>query len=277
MDPFVIAAVLFAAILHATWNALIRSGSDRHASMTYMMLGVVVLTLPAAFFVGTPNASSIPYIAASAIIHMAYNLGLIAAYRYGDLSSAYPISRGSSPLLVMVGAALFAQEQIGLASVVGVVAVSAGIMSLALEQRRLKNKSFIPALFTGVTIALYTVVDGLGVRVSESSTTYTVWIFLSWSVLWCLVYLRRTFAAPSAAPRLRQVFLATIGGLVSIGAYGIVIWALQFDAMGVVSALRETSVLFAALIGRIFLGERLTVTRIVSAITITIGVVLLVA
>lgn len=277
MDPFVIAAVLFAAILHATWNALIRSGSDRHASMTYMMLGVVMLTLPAAFVVGAPNASSLPYIAASAVIHIAYNLGLIAAYRYGDLSSAYPISRGSSPLLVMFGAAFFAQEQISLASVVGVVAVSAGIMSLALEQRRLKNKSFIPALFTGVTIALYTVVDGLGVRVSESSATYTVWIFLSWSVLWCLIYLRRTFAIPSAAPRLRQIFFAALGGLVSIGAYGIVIWALQFDAMGVVSALRETSVLFAALIGRVVLGERLTVTRIVSAITITIGVVFLVS
>jgi uncharacterized membrane protein len=276
MNIAVIAAVLFAAILHATWNALIRSGSDRHASMTYMMLGIVMLTAPAAFFAGIPNAASLPYIVASALIHIAYNLGLIAAYRHGDLSSAYPISRGSSPLLVMLGAAVFAQEQMSVLSVVGVIAVSAGIMSLALEQRRLQNRSFLPALFTGVTIALYTVVDGLGVRASESSTTYTVWIFLSWSTLWCLIYLRRTLATPSAAPRLRQFAFSTMGGLVSIGAYGIVIWALQFDAMGVVSALRETSVLFAALIGRVFLGEMLTKTRIASSVIIAAGVILLV-
>lgn len=277
MDPLVIGLVLLAAILHATWNALIRSGADRHASMTFMMLGVLVITTIPAFVVGLPNAESVPYILASAVIHIAYNFGLIAAYRNGDLGSAYPISRGSSPLLVMLGAALFAHEHIGIVSVVGVAAVSAGIMSLALEQRRLNNTSFIPSLFTGVTIALYTVVDGLGVRASESSATYTVWIFLSWSVTWCVMYLPHTLRTPAASPRHRQIILAVVGGLVSILAYGIVIWALQFDSMGMVSALRETSVLFAALIGRIFLNEKLTVTRIASSVTIVIGVILLVA
>jgi uncharacterized membrane protein len=277
MSTLVIGLVLLAAILHATWNALIRSGTDRHASMTFMMLGVFVITVIPAFFVGLPNVESLPYIFASAIIHIAYNLGLIAAYRHGDLGSAYPISRGSSPLLVMLGAAVFAHEHIGIMSIVGVAAVSAGIMSLALEQRRLKNTSFIPALFTGVTIALYTVVDGLGVRASESSITYTVWIFLTWSLMWCVVYLPRTLTIPSASPRHRQIIVAAAGGLVSILAYGIVIWALQFDSMGVVSALRETSVLFAALIGKFFLNERLTVTRIVSSITIVTGVIMLVA
>jgi uncharacterized membrane protein len=269
MTSYVLGLVMCAAILHAGWNAVLRGGGDRLWSMTLMMIAVTVVTGVALPFLPWPNAASWPYIIASAVIHVGYNLSLVRTYRSGDLGQSYPVSRGSSPVLVALGAAVFAHEVPTVAVWVGIGLVAAGIISLAFGNRKVRI-DFLPAAFTtGVLIGGYTVVDGIGVRLSGNSTAYTNTMFLLWSIT-----MPATFYAMRGKPpayTLIQTAMALTGGLVSIAAYGIVIWAMQFDAMGVVSALRETSVVWAALIGRVFLKEKLSARRIGSCLAIAAG------
>jgi drug/metabolite transporter (DMT)-like permease len=269
MSPFVLVCVVFAAVLHAGWNAVLRGGNDRLWSMTLMMIAVSVVTAIGILFVPWPSVASWPYVVASAIIHTAYNLSLVRTYRSGDLGQTYPISRGSSPVLVTLGAAIFARETPTLVSAIGIALVSIGILSLAFQGKRLRADFLPAALTTGVLIGAYTVVDGIGVRLAGNSLSYAMSMFLLWSFTTPGLYLvmRRQRPVYTAA----QTAMALLGGIVSIAAYGIVIWAMQHDAMGAVSALRETSVVYAAIIGRIFLRETVTARRIVSCLAIAAG------
>ena len=277
MTPFVLACVLCAAILHAGWNAVLRGGGDRLWSMTLMMIAVACVTAVAMVFLPWPNTASWPYVIASALIHTGYNLSLVRTYSSGDLGQTYPVSRGSSPVLVALGATVFAHETIGVVAGIGIALVSGGIVSLAFQGRspgESQGKSvragFLPAAFTtGVLIGAYTVVDGIGVRLSGNSLSYATSMFLLWSITMPAIYYA-TRGRPPAYTR-AQTAMALTGGLVSILAYGIVIWAMQYDAMGVVSALRETSVVFAAIIGRVFLKETLSARRIASCLAIAAG------
>ena len=269
MTPFVLACVVCAAVLHAGWNAVLRGGGDRLWSMTLMMAAVCATTAAVAPFVPWPDAASWPYVIASAFIHTGYNLSLVRAYRTGDLGQAYPVSRGSSPALVAVGAALFAHEGIGVLAVTGIALVSGGILSLAFQGKGTRADFLPAALTTGVLIGAYTVVDGIGVRLSGNSLAYTNSMFLLWSLTTPVIYFGTRKRRP-AYTRV-QTAMALTGGVVSILAYGIVIWAMQYDAMGVVSALRETSVVYAAIIGRVFLKEQLTTRRITSCVAIAAG------
>ncbi|MCJ2068920.1 EamA family transporter [Methylobacterium sp. J-030] len=269
MSPFVLACVMCAAILHAGWNAVLRGGDDRLWSMTLMMIAVACVTAVAAVFVPWPNAASWPYVIASAIIHTGYNLSLVRTYRFGDLGQTYPISRGSSPVLVALGAMIFAHEAINIVSAIGIVLVSAGIISLAFQGKGLRADFLPAALTTGVLIGAYTVVDGIGVRLAGSSVAYTNSMFLLWSLTMPPLYYLMRGKRPAYTRA--QTGMALTGGLVSLFAYGIVIWAMQYDAMGVVSALRETSVVYAAVIGRVFLQETLTTRRVTSCLAIAMG------
>ena len=265
--------VLFAALLHATWNAVLHGNQDRFRSMTWMSLGMAVLSIIAIPFLPIPNPSAWPYIIASGIVHIGYNISLVRAYRTGELGVAYPISRGSSPLLVALGAALFARERLAPVHVFGVLFVSFGIISLSLQRGQVSRKGTIWALITGSTIAAYTVIDGIGVRLSGHAASYAAWMF-SFYVLMPVLFIQRRGATELGAP-LRDISGSIGGGVLAVAAYGIVIWAMQSSAMGSVSALRETSVLFAALIGRIFLGEQLTYGRIGSCVAIALGAICL--
>ena len=242
MTPFVLACVMCAAVLHADWNATLRAGSDRLWSMTLMMIAVTCVTAVALVFVPWPRAASWPYVVASALIHVGYNLSLVRTYRSGDLGQTYPVSRGSSPVLVALGAALFAHETLTVVACIGIALVSGGIISLAFQRRQVRV-DFLPAAFTtGFLIGAYTVVDGIGVRISGNSLAYTVSMFLLWSITMSVIFYAMR-GRPPAYTR-TQTAMALTGGIVSILAYGIVIWAMQYDAMGVVSALRETSVVY---------------------------------
>ncbi|MCJ2019528.1 EamA family transporter [Methylobacterium sp. E-065] len=269
MSPFVLTCVMCAAILHAGWNAVLRGVGDRLWSMTLMMIAVTCVTAVAAVFVPWPDVASWPYVITSAIIHTGYNLSLVRTYRVGDLGQTYPISRGSSPVLVALGAMIFAHEAINMVSALGIVLVSTGIISLAFQGKGLRADFLPAALTTGILIGAYTVVDGIGVRLAGSSVAYTNSMFLLWSITMPPIF----FAMREKPPAYTgvQTGMALIGGLVSLLAYGIVIWAMQHDAMGVVSALRETSVVYAALIGRVFLRETLTARRIASCMAIALG------
>ncbi|NEU12032.1 EamA family transporter [Methylobacterium sp. BTF04] len=224
---------------------------------------LVLLAVPA------PDRASWPYAAASGVLHIGYMFALTATYRSGDLGETYPIARGVSPALVALAAALVAGETLGLAAGIGVVLVSCGIVSLALARGGIRLGTLPAALLTGVFIAGYTVVDGIGVRHAGDPVAYTAAMSLGWCLVLPLIVVVRAGGIPPVSRR--QTLSGLAGGLVSIVAYGIVIAAMQRDAMGPVSALRETSVVFAALIGWIALGERLTPRRIASCLAIALG------
>jgi drug/metabolite transporter (DMT)-like permease len=264
--------VLLAAVLHASWNALLRAGEDRLWSITTMCIGIAVVCAVLATVVPVPARASWPYAVLSALLHVGYNLFLVRTYRSGDLGQTYPISRGSSPLLVTLGAAVFAREVPDAVSAIGVAMVSAGIISLAFQGRKVGLGSLPYALGTGCFIGAYSVTDGIGVRLAGSAVGYTVWMCLLWGVLAPLVYAAiRDWRSLLRGPR--ETWVAAGGGVVSLIAYGIIIYAMSLGAMGPVSALRETSVVFAALIGRFFLGERLTGYRITACLVVALGAV----
>jgi drug/metabolite transporter (DMT)-like permease len=269
MTPLSIALVLSAAFLHASWNALLRGGADRTQSMLIMNVTVGIAGLAMMAIAGLPAAASAAFVLASGVIHQVYNALLVRMYRSGDLGETYPVARGSSPALIALGGSLFAGEWMSLLGAVGIGLVCAGIFVLAAAKGRLHAMNLPSALATGVSIAAYTVVDGLGVRASGSWVSYTGGIFaffLVWPV-WYLARRRRVvFAVPPA-----EAAKAACGGLISLAAYGAIIWAMQANAMGAVSALRETSVVFAALLGAAFLGERLTGLRIAACCIIAAG------
>jgi drug/metabolite transporter (DMT)-like permease len=273
--PFhIVLLVLFAAVLHASWNALLRGGADRLWSMTVMCLAVAIASAATALFLAPPAKASWCYAILSAVLHVGYNLFLVRSYKVGDLGQTYPISRGSSPILITVFAAVFAGETVGASAVLGIVLVSGGIISLAFKGRRLAVPSLPYALGTGCFIAAYSVVDGIGVRLSGAPMTYTVWMCALWGVLMPAVYigLRGASSLFTFRPGFTTAFF---GGLVSLLAYGIVIYAMSGAPMGAVSALRETSVLFAALIGYFFLGETLTARKMLACAVIASGTIII--
>ncbi|CAL8477623.1 EamA family transporter [Caballeronia novacaledonica] len=270
--------VLFAAVLHASWNAMLHGNRDRFLSMTWMSIAIGVVSAFVVFYLPMPPKAAWPYIVASGLVHIVYNVSLVRSYRRGDLAQAYPIARGSSPMLVTLGAAFFAHEGIGALHAFGIVLISGGIMALALQGGRVSRAGVLAALTTGVTIAIYTVIDGIGVRLSDGEAlTYTTWMFMFYWLMPVIFVAKRGLPAlwtpVKEAPMAVGSSLA--GGLVSIAAYGIVIWAMQSGAMGAVSALRETSVVFAALIGRVFLREPVSAKRWLACVVVAAGAVCL--
>jgi drug/metabolite transporter (DMT)-like permease len=261
--------VLFAALLHACWNALLKGGSDRLWSMTIMGVATSLACAAILPFLPKPHYASWPYIAGSALLHIGYNLFLIRAYR-SEFGSAYPIARGSSPLLVTLGAAAAAGESPSPQGIAGIVLVSGGIISLAFRGRRLPEAGIVYALGTGMFISAYSVTDGIGGRLSGSAVAYTLWMSLLADLTAVPIYwLRRRDGRLWRGSR--ATGLAALGGLISLLAYAIVIFAMTRAPMGSVSALRETSVLFAVLLGRLFFAEPLTFRRIMSALVIAAG------
>jgi len=276
--PLTVAAlVLISAVLHAGWNALVKSGADRLLTMATVIgtnAAVALVLLP---FVAAPAPASWPYLGLSAIIHIGYFVFLLQAYRVGDLSQVYPVARGAAPLMVAGGAALFAGEALSPLALGGLVLVSLAIGSFAFEGGRagIKNsKPLLLAFATACFISGYTITDGLGVRASGSPLGFIAWLLLIDGLpltVYALVVRRgRT------VPYLRVHWKRDVaGGLMCALAYGLVIWALSLGAMAYVSALRETSVIFAVLIGWILLGEPFGRRRIAAAILVGFGIAIM--
>ncbi len=274
MSPIVVGLLLASALIHASWNAVVKSGEDRLWSIAIICLVGGSAALPFAFFLEPPASASWPYLVLSSLLQIGYCLFLVRAYRDGDLASVYPIARGSAPLLVTLGAALFAGELPGYLSLIGIVLVSLGILFLAMGNNRPDTKSIFAALAAGLFIASYMVVDGLGVRVAESATGYAAWQAVVAGFLIPISYVAIRRRAPSL-PRGKEGALVVVAGLLGTLGYCIAVWAMSLTTMGGVSAIRESSILFAALIGIFFLSEKMTLQKIVGAITVTGGVVFL--
>ncbi|QEL15084.1 DMT family transporter [Limnoglobus roseus] len=271
MSPWVAGLVLFSAVLHASWNALLKGGSDRLHSITVMAWAAGLASAVCVPFLPVPYAESWVYILLSVALHVAYNLLLVASYRHGDLGVIYPVARGSSPMLVAAGAAVVAGERLDIITLAGIALVCGGIFGLAREARGGKlSQVIVPAVLTGVTIAGYTVIDGLGSRASGNSWAYAAWLFilngLSMIPVWAWRWTAETRIRLDT-PTLRSA----AGGTVSLVAYAIVISAATISPMGPVSALRESSVVVAAVLGWLFLGERLGWRRLVACLVVAVG------
>ncbi len=269
--------VLMAALFHASWNALVKTSGDRLAVLA-MLNGVgavfAMLVLP---FVEVPARESWVYLGASIVLHSGYYFFLIGAYRVGDLSHVYPLARGLSPLLVAGAAVAFAGETLSFAAFMGVLLACAGIVSLSFDGGppwRGDRRPLLFALGTAVFIASYTIVDGIGVRAAGSVAGYIAWLFALDAIP--IVVVAWMLRSRELRWTLRSEWKkGAVGGVLALAAYGLVIWAMSLAAMAAVSALRETSVIFAALIGTILLKERFGTLRISAAVLVAAGVVLM--
>ena len=273
MSPLVFAVVLLAAVLHASWNALVKSGGDPYLRLAIINLTQSVVALPLLFVVGLPAAEAWPWLLGSVVTHLVYYSFLAAGYRVGDLSHVYPIARGIAPPLVALGALLLAGEVLSLTGIAAILLVCLGIWIVA-GRGSTSRRPFLLALGTGFSIAAYTVCDGIGGRASGDVLAYIAWLFFldGWPfALW--VALHRRGALLRTIPRAWKP--AVGGGLMSLVAYGMVIWAMSIAPLAYVSALRETSVLLAAAIGTLMLGEPFGRRRMVAAGIVCIGVAIL--
>jgi drug/metabolite transporter (DMT)-like permease len=277
MDPFVFAAVLFAAACHAGWNAVIKIGLDPFATTALIAVGAAVVALPLVPIVGMPVAAAWPWLIASVGLHLGYYIGLTEAYRAGDMGQVYPIARGSAPLMTAIAAAWLVGEELGAIGWSGIVVLAAGIFLLSTRgggRALFERRAVGFALFTAVTICGYSLVDGIGARVSGNAHAYAVMLFLlDGMVMLILVLVRLRGSVVTAMTMHWKSGLA--GGALSFLAYWVAIWAMTVAPIAIVAALRETSVLFGALIAIIILKEPLRLTRVVAAAMIVSGLALI--
>jgi phosphonate utilization associated putative membrane protein len=272
----VVAAVLLGALLHAGWNVLVKSSTDKALDTAVIHLLGSLVALPLVLVIGWPAPAAWPFILASVVIHIGYYIALAGAYQHGDLGLTYPLMRGTAPLLVALSAAAVVGETLSPLSWLGVLGVSCGVLALGLSRHALNApRAFAFALANAVVIAAYTVVDGLGARVSGNPLQYVVALFVldGWPFA-LLVLARRGGATVWPYARARWP-VATLGALASLGSYGIALWAMTRAPVATVAALRETSVLFAALLGSWFLNESFGVRRAVGIAAIAAGVMAL--
>jgi len=281
LDWSIVALMLLSALLHASWNGLVKSETtDRLVSFMVVMLTGAAVGLVLLPFVGPIAPEAWWFVVASALIHYVYYITLLNAYAYGDLSHVYPIARGSAPALVAIVSAIAAGELLNLHEIAGVALVSVGIASLALGRSTGTGsggdglKATLYALATAVMIAAYSVVDGLGARLSGNTLGYIVWLNIcdAPAVLAYVAWRRGWRIGPALHPVIGR---AMIGGVIAMVGYGIAIWALSQGAMAHVAALRETSVLFATVIGTRLLGEPFGTRRVLAAAIVVSGLLLM--
>jgi drug/metabolite transporter (DMT)-like permease len=269
-------AVLGAALLHATWNAMVKSSRDIQLDLTIITFGAGVTALPLLFLVAPPARAAWPYLAATIVIHVGYYVAIVGAYRAGDLSHGYPIMRGVAPLLVALSAAAWFGEAPKPNVWAGILLICGGVLSLGLVgfHWRESRASTGWALANAVIIAVYTLVDAAGARASGSPEGYVVWLFVLDALPFPLMILAQRRAA--LVQYATQHWLrGLVGGALSGIAYGIALWAMTRAPVAAVAALRETSVIFAALIGAWLLKEGHVVRRLASAMVVVAGVVAL--
>jgi drug/metabolite transporter (DMT)-like permease len=270
MTPIVVMLVMFAAMLHASWNAILRGGEDHLWTVTVMSLATTGASLAVAIALPPPNLGCLPYVFASAALQVFYSVFLASAYRHGDLSQVYPIVRGSVPLLTTLAAIAVAHQKLSPHLVLGVALISGGIVSLVIGRRRAAPPAVGFALATGMLVAAYVTIDALGVRRAGQPLAYAAWIFLVYGALMPLTYRVVRGGFPS------QIFghqgvKALAGGLASLISYTTILSALALGPLAPISALRETSVVFSALIGRWLLGEQLTARRLLMCVAVAAG------
>ncbi len=267
-------AVLAAAVTHATWNAMAHGIKDQTLAFALIGVGGIMVAIPLVIVAAMPRPDCWPYLLASVVIHVFYNLLLMRCYRLGEFGQVYPLARGTSPLVVTILAAVFVHERLAWPQIAGVLVVSAGLATLVLAGRRPGRAAFLAAVGTGLTIAAYTTVDGVGVRLSASPEGYIGWLMLLQSL--CVpmfALLRRHGVVLKQPPRILLSGLAA--GALSVLAYGLVLWAQTRGALAPIAALRETSVIFGAIIGTLIFHEPFGRSRVAATVLVVAGILML--
>ncbi|MBX4936826.1 EamA family transporter [Rhizobium binae] len=271
----VILLVLFGALLHATWNAIVKAGSDKSLDAALISAGGAVSALPFLAFLPLPQNAAWPFIGASAILQFVYFQLVAAAYRAGDIGLVYPLMRGCAPLLIAATSGVVLREDLSGAALAGVMTISAGVLTLALEARRGSDRAVVLSIANAFVIACYTYVDGIGARLSGNAVSYTLWMSLLPPVLlfgWAAS--RRGSQAVLRHVR-RNWWRGLIGGAGSIASYGLALWAMTKAPVATIAALRETAIVFALVISVAVFKEKAGAWRYVAGVVIAAGVLVL--
>ncbi|PHM21771.1 MAG: hypothetical protein CK604_05260 [Curvibacter sp. PD_MW3] len=270
--------MLAAALLHATWHALVKASVDSLVTLSGISLVSVALSLLVLPWGGMAGLQAWPFLVLSVVLHNAYKLGLAQLYRQADLGLAYPLARGMGPLFVCLIAWIYFSDSPGWTQLAGIVLICAGLVGLAYAQirvsRRLQLKLWLAAIATGISVAGYTVVDAYGARTSQNWLSYAAWLMILDGVtfMFLVAAIRGASLWQGLANNWRPTLIA---GLLGTAAFSVLLWALSLGPVASVAALRETSVLFAALIGMVFFGEPRTLDRIGFVLMVMIGVMVL--
>jgi drug/metabolite transporter (DMT)-like permease len=271
----VVVAVLVAALLHATWNAVAHAMPDREVGFFLLNVGVCLVPLAFLPWVGLPERTAWPFVAGSVLVHLAYNLLLLRSYQLGDFGQTYPLARGTAPLVVALVGSVVVGQHLRLGEGLGVLTVSVGLVVLVVGRGAFhaSRPAVVAALLTGLSIATYTVIDGVGVRRAEDPTPYIAWIFaVQGPLIAAVLAARRPSVVRAARPLLVPGLLS---GVVSFAAYALVVWAQSRGRLATVASLREVGIVFGALIGAVFFHERFGPLRVLGSVIVFTGVVLL--
>jgi drug/metabolite transporter (DMT)-like permease len=277
LTPAVTAVVLGAGVIHAIWNAIASVIKEKYVAFGLIGLTEAVVAGVCLPIAGLPAGPALAFVAASAVVHIAYTYGLLHSYRLGEFGRAYPLARGTSPLLVAVGAWFLADEHLAAIQIAGVSIVAASLMAIVFaggRPTRADVPATVAALLTGVTIASYTVLDGLGVRHSHNPLGYISLLFLLQGPVIAAIA-GVALRGKVGALRSGDVPAGLVAGALSLVAYGMVIWAQTHGPLALVSALRETSVITAALIATLLFHEPLGRRRLGPAIAVVAGIILI--
>lgn len=277
MSTSVFIAVIGAAILHAAWNTLVKGGADKQLAMTAVVLGHVPLAVLMLFIVPLPSVESLPYIAGGIALHFGYQIFLLQSYHAGELTQVYPIARGTAPLLVAGVSVMFLGVELETPELIAILTIGTGILSMSLVRQnngQRNTKAARLALMTGCFIAAYSLVDGNGARIANSALGFYGWVALGNASLMALYSELTSPGLLTKIPkRAKRVFV--IGGSASFAAYGLVMWAFTQAPIAMVTALRETSIVFALFLGVFFLKERLDLAKVLSTFVTLLGAALL--
>ena len=277
MSLTVFIVVIFAAFLHATWNAMVKNEKDKYLAVSGIVFGHVPASIIVIFFIPFPSIESIPYIILSAILHNGYQWFLLSAYKLGDYTKVYPIARGSAPIFVSIVSLIFFAVVLSRFELLGIAVICLGILSLSFQDATsvTNRKAIIYALITGSFIMGYSITDGYGARISASVLSYMGWSFILNAFLFAI--LLNFMKQPGIITRVAKdgKFIFFVGGTISYLVYAIIVWGFTQAPIPVVTALREISIVFALLIGTFFLKEKFTYLKTTAVLTIFIGVILL--
>lgn len=275
MDPIVFTAVIIASMFHATWNGMVKKHSNKVTALSAIILGHVPISIIAVIFLPMPSFDSLPYIIVSAFIHQGYNWFLLKSYSVGDLTKVYPIARGFGPIIATIISIFFLGLIISKASILSISLVCAGILIISLfGYKTINNLNIIKySLITGFFIGLYTVIDGYGARVSLSAISYMSWGFILSAMLFPILLKINKYDNIFRNIINDGKAIFWIGGSISYLVYGVVIWGFTKAPIPMVSALRESSIVFIIFIGIFFLDEKINLAKIISIILIFLGVI----
>ena len=277
MEPTIFLLVIFAAVLHAIWNGMVKKFEDKITSVSAIVFGHVPIAIVAMFFLPLPTIESVPYIILSAIIHQGYQYNLISAYKIGDFTKVYPVARGTGPIVATIISITFLGLLITKFQILSIFLICFGIIILGLfsESAIKNNKVIIYSLSTGFFIGLYSLADGYGARISLSPLSFIGWSFILNAMIFPFVlkYMGYSNVLNRVMKEAKLIFW--VGGTLSYIVYGIVVWSFTKAPIPLVGALRESSIVFSILIGFFFLKERITFIKVTSIVAIFAGVVFL--